>query len=320
MEKDYKKTYEDALERARIEYKNEQSKGNIWVCENLSKIFPELIESEDEKWRNWLIGHLKGYINQTDNKYAEVCKKAISWLEKQGKKLPVDWNEKIKGLDGLKTYILSLDPNRSLDAVKVDAENIRFLVNENKPSTNKIYIQKFKIGDTVCRQGWADHTIEKIYNDGSFEPVYICKNEEGLESHISFSEQDEWKLKDENKYDKGYNDGFSASENNRKMTEEDIRRIDNIIGCLEEFTKPGFPIFKGGVFHDIKWLEDLKSNGKYAKDDGIIWTPSKKQMYILNWVANILLSHDGLVEKEASKELNSLYGGLCNKYQIEINE
>lgn len=307
--------YEEALAKARKWYDVNTDEECRWAFED---IFPELIESEDEKWRNWLISHLKGYINQTDNKYAEVCKKAISWLEKQGKKLPVDWNEKKKGLDDLETYILSLDPNTSLDAIKVHAKNIRFLV--NKDETNKIYIQKFNIGDTVCRQGWADHTIEKIYNDGKFEPVYVCKNEEGLESHISFSEQDEWKLKDENKYDKGYNDGFSASENNRKMTEEDIRRIDSIIGCLEEFTNPGFPIFKGGVFHDIKWLEDLKSNGKYAKDNGLIWTPSKKQMYILNWVANILLSHDGLVEKEASKELRSLYGGLCNKYQIEINE
>ena len=260
MEKDYKKMYEDALERARIEYKNEQSKGNIWVCEYLSTIFPELCESEDEKWRKWLIGHLKGYINQTNNKYAEVCKEAINWLEKQGKKLPVDWNEKRKGLDDLETYILSLDPNRSLDAVKVDAKNIRFLVNKNKNSKTYTYIQKFNVGDTVCRQGWEDHTIEKIYNDGKCEPIYICKNEEGLESHIPFSEQYEWKLKDENKYDIGFKDGFLASEHNRKMTEEDIRHINNIIGCLEEFINPGFPIYKGGIFKEIKWLENLKNN------------------------------------------------------------
>lgn len=251
MEKDYKKMYEDALERA---------KGlKTDACKDVAEyIFPELIESEDEKWRNWLISHLKGYINQTDNKYAEVCKKAINWLEKQGKKLPVDWNEKRKGLDDLETYILSLDPNRSLDAVKVDAKNIRFLA--NKDENYKIYIQKFNVGDTVCRQGWEDHTIEKIYYYKDFEPVYICKNEEGLESHIPFSEQDKWKLKDENKYDKGFNDGYSASEHNRKMTEEDIKHIDNIIGCLEEFLNPGFPIYKGGVFKEIKWLENLKNN------------------------------------------------------------
>lgn len=184
--------YEEALAKARKWYDANTNKGYRDIFED---IFPELIESDDEKWRNWLIGHLKGYINQTDNKYAEVCKKAISWLEKQGKKLPVDWNEKRKGLDELETYILSLDPNRSLDAVKVDAKNIRFLVN-----------------------------------------------------------------KDENKYDIGFKDGFLASEHNRKMTEEDIRHINNIIGCLEEFINPGFPIYKGGIYKEIKWLENLKNN------------------------------------------------------------
>lgn len=45
-----------------------------------------------------------------------------------------------------------------------------------------------------------------------------------------------------------------------KMHEEDIRHINNIIGYLEEFTRPGFPIYKGNVFKEIKWLENLKNN------------------------------------------------------------
>lgn len=40
------------------------------------------------------------------------------------------------------------------------------------------------------------------------------------------------------------------------------------------------------------------------------WKPSKEQMYILNWVANILLSHDNIVEQEAAKKLQSLYNDL----------
>lgn len=210
--------YEEALAKAKKWYDANTNEGYRKIFED---IFPELSESEDEKIRKEIIQSIK------DNMCVIHKEKCLDWLEKQTKQLSVDWNEKRKGLDDLETYILSLDPNRSLAAIKVDAKNIRFLVNKDK--TNKIYTQKFKIGDTVCRQGWADHTIEKIYNDGNFEPVYICKNEEGLESHISFSEQDEWKLKDENKYDKGYNDGFSASEYNRKMIEEDIRHNDNII-------------------------------------------------------------------------------------------
>ena len=188
MEKDYKKMYEDALERA---------KGlKTDACKDVAEyIFPELLESEDEKIRKYIIWHLKHTRTYLDNSVNNHVEEAIAWLEKQGKKLPIDWNEKIKGLDELETYILSLDPNRSLDAVKVDAKNIRF-----------------------------------------------------------------WANKDENKYDKGFNDGFSASEHNKRLTEEDIRHIDNIIGCLEEFLNPGFPIYKGGVFKEIKWLENLKNN------------------------------------------------------------
>ena len=75
---DYEKKYKEALERARIEYKNEQSKGNIWVCENLSTIFPELLESEDDRIRKELIEFVKsrGGFKQ----------EYIAWLENQGHK------------------------------------------------------------------------------------------------------------------------------------------------------------------------------------------------------------------------------------------
>lgn len=262
--------YEDALAKAKKWYDANTNEGYRKIFED---IFPELHKLSETE----IIDNLQRLLSAevsigTFEKYGLTDDVVFSWLDwlksfkqqsnqhDKNKQLPVDWNEKRKGLDDLETYILSLDPNRSLDAVKVDAKNIRFLVNKNKNSKTYTYIQKFNVGDTVCRQGWEDHTIEKIYNDGKFEPIYICKNEEGLESHIPFSEQYEWKLKDENKYDIGFKDGFLASEHNRKMTEEDIRHINNIIGCLEEFINPGFPIYKGGIFKEIKWLENLKNN------------------------------------------------------------
>ena len=45
------------------------------------------------------------------------------------------WNEKIKGLNELETYILSLVPNGPLDAIKVDAKNIRHIINKEQNST-----------------------------------------------------------------------------------------------------------------------------------------------------------------------------------------
>ena len=65
----------------------------------------------------------------------------------------------------------------------------------------KRYDQKFKIGDTVCRQYYEDHTIVRIYYNCN-DPVYVCKNEEGLESHIPFSDQNEWELKSEGEISK----------------------------------------------------------------------------------------------------------------------
>lgn len=73
--------HDEALERARKLH----SEYRTIVGTNIpEEIFPELKESEDVMWRNWLIGHLVGYINQTNHKYAKVCKEAITWLKKQG--------------------------------------------------------------------------------------------------------------------------------------------------------------------------------------------------------------------------------------------
>lgn len=49
---------------------------------------------------------------------------------------------------------------------------------------------KFKVGDTLVRQGYAPHTIRSIWENHT----YICVNDEGDESHILVSEQDEWEL------------------------------------------------------------------------------------------------------------------------------
>ena len=80
------------------------------------------------------------------------------------KEINTNWEDKIKGLNKLEEYILSLDPNRSLDAVKVDAKNIRFLVNEEQNPVDKVE-PKFKVGDWVVynRNGYSIE-IMQIYD------------------------------------------------------------------------------------------------------------------------------------------------------------
>ena len=68
---------------------------------------------------------------------------------------------------------------------------------EQKPNlVPKVIRPKFAVGDTVCKPMWSDHTVREIYIDCD-DPVYVCVNEEGTESHISFSEQDEWERKEQ---------------------------------------------------------------------------------------------------------------------------
>jgi hypothetical protein len=40
------------------------------------------------------------------------------------------------------------------------------------------------------------------------------------------------------------------------------------------------------------------------------WKPTKEQMYVLNWVANIMLNQDSIVERDVSNKLQSLYEQL----------
>ena len=74
------KAYDKALERARERY--EKVPDSVLGL-NLVGIFPELAESEDDKIRYFLINFVK--INDGVNISPDDAKKALAWLEKQGK-------------------------------------------------------------------------------------------------------------------------------------------------------------------------------------------------------------------------------------------
>jgi len=126
---------------------------------------------------------------------------------------------------------------------------------EQKPTPKRIF-PKFAVGDTVCRPMWSDHTIREIYV-GYGDSTYICVNDEGMESHIPFSKQDEWKKKEQkpdeldgkallhvsNKYyDIGFRDGVASvkpaewSEEDRKMLHEVVGYVTGT-GCSSGITK-----------------------------------------------------------------------------------
>ena len=77
---DYKKKYKDALEKARSIYNNPNaSNARIKIIDG---IFPELAESE--KIRKEIIFHFQDTLDVCTGKNADLVKKWISWLEKQG--------------------------------------------------------------------------------------------------------------------------------------------------------------------------------------------------------------------------------------------
>ena len=80
---DYKKKYEDALERAKEWSKNPTTWSSDDICQ---KIFPELAESKDERIRCCIGMILTDVSEQRFDDYKTTLKDCISWLEKQGEK------------------------------------------------------------------------------------------------------------------------------------------------------------------------------------------------------------------------------------------
>ena len=168
-------------------------------------------ESEDERIRKEIIRYLKSKVATAEETELLYFKRWIAHLEKQ-KEQPIS-AEEVLARAGLKPYkdgnqwcILAGDNIQEgvcgfgdtiEDALYEFLKEVLDFQKKQKPALTPERIHpKFAVGDTVCRPMWSDHTIREIYvrcND----PVYVCVNEEGTESHISFSEQDEWERKEQ---------------------------------------------------------------------------------------------------------------------------
>lgn len=55
-----------------------------------SDLFPELIESEDEESKKWIMEYLYDGMRHSDEQYKSQFESAIAWLEKQGGQKPSD--------------------------------------------------------------------------------------------------------------------------------------------------------------------------------------------------------------------------------------
>ena len=279
----YEQKYKEALEKLRAFHRDYKNISHLVdVKGELESIFPELKESEDERIRKEIIQSIQ------DNMCVIHKDKCIAWLEKQAN-IPHFTFDDILALQCAMKATEKADNElyEQLKSLHDRLNDVYWLEKQgkNKDQNNRIYIQKFNIGDTVYRQGWSDNTIEKIYNDGKFEPVYICKNEEGLESHISFSEQDEWKLKDR-----------MQSQPKQEWSEED--NIKCIYSYLELYLNHATDINEIEECKYLKdWLKSLKPQNH--------WKPSEEQMQALK-----KRTHGLHTSSETRKALESLIDDL----------
>lgn len=81
----YEKKYKEALKAASIAYKNEDRV----LKATLKRIFPELVESKDEKTRKEIISTIHLYYGEP---LEDEAKEMIAWIEKQGEQKPA-WSE-----------------------------------------------------------------------------------------------------------------------------------------------------------------------------------------------------------------------------------
>lgn len=267
------KAYDETIEKLRDFYRDYDTVSRlIDVKEELANLIPELKESEDGR----IINNIKKVIGWYRCMFTEKSlmpeeyQEINAWLEKQGEQKPIEWSEKTKGLDELETYILSLVPDRPLDAVKVDSKNIRFLINKEQRSAEWSEQDETKLNDVIRLIENSGHveSIRKHYVDWlkSLRPQKQQQEDEWSDEDKEFLEltlSNLAELKD--RYGEGYGkvgkcidwlkslqpqpidveaaiayqDGYQKalvefSQKHQEWTDDDINMIDWLIRCCEK--------------------------------------------------------------------------------------
>ena len=167
---------------------------------NLTQIFPELKESDDEKIRRWIIDVIiYNMINEplNNSEYKKKAEKAIAWLEKQGERNLPSANERawlylvsdvLTWKDGIGQYLD--DPRVQELAKRLCSEYAHKLYN---PSSDKIE-PRFNVGDWVVNKfgdSWHIDSLDK--------KNYQVSDGKGNYNYFPISKQDKmhlWTIQD----------------------------------------------------------------------------------------------------------------------------
>lgn len=198
---------------------------------------------------------------------------------------------------------------------------------------------KYKVGETLTKKGYSEHTIERVYF--CKDPVYICKTDEG-ESHISFSEQDTWILKQNTDWSeedsKNMKECVVAISMSEGHTLEEKEQLEDWIKKRLSQKQCNYNPYKTVVESiakmckhydnmDVGSLQDFYDNVKVKCKDAkeydslfpqTTWKPSEAQMIVLNDIiinGHLSNANERILKglQEQLKSLLSWNTKICNQ-------
>ena len=279
---DYEKKYKELVARIKNAYHDENINDERFCCV-INEICPELKGSEDEKIRKDIVKYLNNELNNVKQLTPRTneFEMWIAWLEKQGEQRPKEltnseFAKKCKDLSELEQYILSLVPTRLIDSIKVDARNIRYLVEkeqEQKPVTHK-----YNVGATIYYNSFGEvksMVVANVIDNGDGNPMY--EDADGgavFEKNLVEQKPVEWSEEDET----GLRDALWAIEQARTIAKD-----ENDMGNL---------------WYAENWLKSLRPQRQ--------WKPSEFEIASLG----MIIDHPDRMTDYNKKNLQSLYEQL----------
>ena len=272
---DYKEKYEQALEKAKEIIKDYESRNlndiSIYAKEDLTVIFPELRENEDEKNKRILHSisskmsfHLCDIFTEEEFQCFDTWSNA--WLEKQGTPAMLSEEEQNRFAKGVLTscamsFIDYIDAHKYEGKMCVsngeceDIENAfhnamwdrlhryycKYIEKQGEQKSTDKVEHKFKVGDKIEYIGdrkeltAVDYVIQEVRSDS-----YYCKNG----SLIPFKFQNEFRLVGEQKP--------------AEWSEEDKKHINSLLDRLKGLCKNEFVRTTFAIDEDEEWLKSLE--------------------------------------------------------------
>lgn len=289
------KRYDEAIEIARQIHDADRVSGiELTTCE---EIFPELAESENERIRKEIINYFEHYPNIIVKR--ERKRDWIAWLERQGE-ITKEWSEmKVANIHKELQEMVDLKQKIEQGEQKPAEWDILSAKKGDMLSNGTIVLIVDSIGEFEGRpiiNSWYFADSEKFYGKGTSE----CDRWEVDGFRTATEAECNYLLKmmadtgyvwDTNKLE------LMEIEQKPAWSEEDEKLVKNLISTLSNLYARNL-IEKETKEKYTNLLKSLRPQNR--------WKPSERQIYLLNWVANILLKDDGIVEKETAKELQQL--------------